>query len=358
MRKFEGTKRNEARYNDLEKGRSEIEPRMAVSSEELKRILNLPEAKESGWNEQSLKFVLGKIKEGEREISEKIGQNLAIEKIDVECNPEEVSWRYAVFEYQRRKEKLLPFNKEARETKVIPRTLIINLTPEVEGLKPSHPDFQDVISQTARHELLHYLVDWPITKDSRNAADFFRAINRSLEKGEHKFLDGWKMDFSSLDLPPERREEFLSALFLDIYEIAVSKLEKVFWPEKKGGMEKKNLEGIFKLYAQKEKEIIDEKIEALTTNYGIQNVPSSIKKEMEDIVLPTLPTWAFRTVVAEKEGVKDLAQLSREAVEDMAAVLDIKLLKIYKRTVKELEKLYENIGLKQKDKTSKPEIGL
>ncbi len=358
MRKFEEIERREIKHNDLEKGRFEMEPRMVVPSEELKRILEIPEVKEGGWSEWSLKFVLGKIKEGEREISERIGQNLAVQRIDIESNPEETSWRYVFFEYQRRKGKLLPFNKEARETRVIPRTLVINLTPRMEELKPSHPDFQDIIFQTARHELLHYLVDWPITKDSRNATDFFRAIKRSLEKGEHKFLDGWEMDFSFLDLPPEERREFMGTLLLDIYEIAVSKLEEVFWPEEKERIEKKVLEGIFRLNAQEEKEIVDERIEALITNYGIQNIPSSIKKKMEDIVLPTLSTWAFRTIAAEKGGVKDLARLSRETVEDMAAVLDIKLLKIYKRTVEELEKLYENIGLKQKDKTSKPEIEL
>jgi len=359
MKKFEGIERKETRYNELEKGCSEMEPRMVVSSEELKRTLDLPEVKEGGWSEQSLKFVLGRIKEGEREISERIGQNLAIQKIDIECNPEETSWRYLFFEYQRKKGKLLPFNKGARETRVIPRTLVINLTPRMEELKPSHPDFQDIISQTVRHELLHCLVDWPITKDSRNAVDFFRAIRRSLEKGEHKFLDGWGMDFSFLDLlPPEQRREFLGTLLLDIYEIAVSKLEEVFWPEEKKRLEKKVLEGIFRLHAQKEKEIVDERIEALITNYDIQNIPSSIKKKIEDIVLPTLSTWAFRTIVAEKGGVKELARLSRQTVEDLAAVSDIKLLKIYKRTVEELEKLYENIGLKQKEKSSKPEIGL
>jgi len=357
MRKFEGIGRRKTERDDLEKGRSEMEPRMAVSSEELKRILNLPEVKERGWSEQSLKFALGGIKNGEREISEKIGQNLAIQKIDIECNPEEASWRYAVFEYQRKEERLLPFNKGARETRVIPRTLVINLTPGIEELKPSHPDFQDVISQTIRHELLHYLVDWPITKDSRNAADFFKAINRSLEKGEHKFLDGWKMDLSSLNLPLEQRGEFLSALFLNIYEIAVSKLEEAFWPEEKEGIEKKILEGIFKLYAQKEKEIIDERMEALTTNYGIQNIPHSIKKKMEDILFPTLPTWAFRTVTAEKAGVEDLAQLSRETVEDMGAVLDVKLLKTYKQLVEQLERLYENIDFKQKNEASNLKSG-
>ena len=328
-------------YEELKR----IEPRIIAPFEELKEILALPNVREKNWTFSDLKKVLRAIQTKEKEILERTKKVPKIERIEVMADPEEGSWEYIFFEYKKEKGKLPHFSeKPLTEIKVIPRTIAINLSPSAEELSPSHPNFKKNISQSAGHELLHNIVDYPLTSTTENGVKFIKAIQESLENKNHPSLKGWEFDFS-----PYKEflkiDEFLESLFLNICEIATCKLEDILWKAKKRAVER----GILK-YAEAHHKALTEELDPLSAKVGILNFSQTkLGKEFEEIALLVLPVLAFREAIATKRGYsRKIRELSHNDAEEICGILgNIRLFRAYEKLVSDFKELYERIEFKE-----------
>jgi len=328
-------------YEELKR----IEPRIIAPFEELKEILALPNVREKNWTFSDLKKVLRAIQTKEKEILERTKKVPKIERIEVMADPEEGSWGYMFFEYEKENGILLPLSeKSLTEVKVIPRTIAINLSPAVEQVSPSHPNFKKNISQIAGHELLHNIVEYPLTSATENALAFIKAIQESLENKNHPSLKGWEFDFSPYK-EFLKRDEFLESLFVNIWEIVTCKLEDILWKAKKRAVER----GILK-YAEAHHKALTEKLDPLSAKVGILNFPKTeLGKEFEERALLVLPVLAFREAIATKRSYSGkIIELSYNDAEEICGILgNIRLFRAYERLVSDFEKLYEKIEFKE-----------
>lgn len=319
-----------------------MEPRIVVSFEELKGMMSLPEVKKAGWNLDSLKFAVNKTKEAEKEIFEKTKIKVEIDRIDFMADPQQL-WAYDSLEYLKKDYKIIPKEKKiVGKGMVIPETIFINLNSEVDITYPSHPKFKEATLQSARHELLHKLVGYPITKDCKTDLDLYVTWWDSLSKGEHEYLEGWKMieieDYGKyfIDYPQELRGTFIVVLLQHAAEIAVRKLEEILWSDKT-----RIFDEIFLIDAKQ----IEEGFLDLGSSLGSGEIS---KREFQETVMQNLPIIALREAMGRKRNLLGTVKLSRETAENITGTLgDIKLLRGYEKLVENYVKLYENIRLKE-----------